>query len=71
MALVISPAHYLVHVQLNLLYQFWLHTSVVGKLGPLEYIFNTPSHHRIHHGALIIDCNHISTYQCFPLTLFR
>ena len=27
------------------------HTQVIGKLGPLEWIFNTPSHHRVHHGA--------------------
>lgn len=35
----------------NLLYQFWLHTEVVGKLGVLEVIFNTPSHHRVHHAT--------------------
>ena len=27
------------------------HTQVIGKLGPIEWIFNTPSHHRVHHGA--------------------
>ena len=27
------------------------HTQIVGKLGPFEWIFNTPSHHRVHHGA--------------------
>lgn len=27
----------------------WLHTEVVDNIGPLEYIFNTPSHHRVHH----------------------
>ncbi|XP_042894327.1 alkylglycerol monooxygenase-like [Penaeus japonicus] len=41
----------LVHIQFNLLYQFWIHTEVVGKLGPLEWVLNTPSHHRVHHGA--------------------
>lgn len=35
----------------NLLYQFWLHTEVVPKLGPLERVFNTPSHHRVHHAV--------------------
>jgi alkylglycerol monooxygenase len=35
----------------NLIYQFWIHTKLVNKLGPLEYIFNTPSHHRVHHGV--------------------
>jgi len=36
---------------LNLIYQFWIHTKLVGKLGFLEKIFNTPSHHRVHHGV--------------------
>jgi sterol desaturase/sphingolipid hydroxylase (fatty acid hydroxylase superfamily) len=31
------------------LYQFGIHTRTVGKLGPLEWVFNTPSHHRVHH----------------------
>ena len=36
----------------NLIYQFWIHTKEIKKLpAPLEYIFNTPSHHRVHHGA--------------------
>ena len=36
---------------LNLIYQFWIHTKLVGKLGFLEKILNTPSHHRVHHGV--------------------
>ena len=36
---------------LNLFYQFWLHTEMVGRLGPLEWILNTPSHHRVHHAS--------------------
>jgi len=35
----------------NLRYQYFLHTEAVGKLGPLERVFNTPSHHRVHHGS--------------------
>ncbi len=35
-----------------LLFQYPLHTERVGKLpAPIEYLFNTPSHHRVHHGA--------------------
>ncbi|MFT5159901.1 MAG: sterol desaturase/sphingolipid hydroxylase (fatty acid hydroxylase superfamily) [Paracoccaceae bacterium] len=34
-----------------LAYQTWLHTELIGKLGPLEYVLNTPSHHRVHHGS--------------------
>lgn len=35
---------------LNTLYQFWIHTETINKLGWFEYVFNTPSHHRVHHG---------------------
>lgn len=36
---------------LNLIYQFWIHTEAVKKLPRwLELVFNTPSHHRVHHG---------------------
>jgi sterol desaturase/sphingolipid hydroxylase (fatty acid hydroxylase superfamily) len=38
-------------LSLNLLYQFWLHVDWIPKLGPLELVFNTPSHHRVHHAA--------------------
>lgn len=45
---------------LNLAYQFWLHTELVGRLGPLEWILNTPSHHRVHHAsnACYLDRNY-------------
>lgn len=45
---------------LNTLYQFWIHTETIGKMGWFEYIFNTPSHHRVHHGRdpKYIDKNH-------------
>jgi sterol desaturase/sphingolipid hydroxylase (fatty acid hydroxylase superfamily) len=36
----------------NLIYQFFTHTELVGKPpGPIEFVFNTPSHHRVHHGS--------------------
>jgi sterol desaturase/sphingolipid hydroxylase (fatty acid hydroxylase superfamily) len=35
----------------SLVYQFWIHTETIGRLGPLEWIFNTPSHHRVHHAT--------------------
>jgi sterol desaturase/sphingolipid hydroxylase (fatty acid hydroxylase superfamily) len=42
------------------LYQFLLHTRLVGKLGVLEHVLNTPSHHRVHHGkdAQYLDKNY-------------
>ena len=45
---------------LNLLYQFMLHTTWVPKLGWLEYVLNTPSHHRVHHAANLdyLDANY-------------
>ena len=43
------PAAVASAMALNLMYQSWLHTMAVGKLGPLEGILNTPSAHRVHH----------------------
>jgi len=55
-----APQAVLGVVALNLLYQFWLHATWIPKLGPLEWVFNTPSHHRVHHGANpeYLDCNY-------------
>ncbi|MBN3519032.1 sterol desaturase family protein [Algoriphagus lutimaris] len=52
---------------LNLLYQFWIHTEVIGKMGFLEHFMNTPSHHRVHHGRnpKYIDKNHGGTFIIF------
>ena len=35
---------------LNTLVQFWIHTELIRDCGPIEWLFNTPSHHRVHHG---------------------
>lgn len=40
------------HHQFSYLYMFWIHTEAIKSLGPLEYILNTPSHHRVHHGKI-------------------
>lgn len=32
-------------------YQLWIHTEVIGRLGPLDRVLNTPSNHRVHHGS--------------------
>jgi sterol desaturase/sphingolipid hydroxylase (fatty acid hydroxylase superfamily) len=48
-------------IAINLIYQFWVHTELVMKLPAfIEYVFNTPSHHRVHHAANIryLDRNH-------------
>lgn len=43
-----------------LAYQFWIHTELIGKMGWFEKIFNSPSHHRVHHGSdeLYLDKNY-------------
>ena len=46
----VSPEVYMTSFTINLIYQFFLHASFVPKLGAAEYLFNTPSHHRVHHG---------------------
>jgi len=51
LALVFSPLQIATAYGINLLYQFWIHTELIDRLGPLETVFNTPSHHRVHHGA--------------------
>mmetsp|Transcript_10524 Transcript_10524/g.22895 ORF Transcript_10524/g.22895 Transcript_10524/m.22895 type:complete len:460 (-) Transcript_10524:1041-2420(-) len=48
-ALFFHPLVFAHHKSLNTLYQFWIHTTLVGSLGPLEYVLNTASHHRMHH----------------------
>jgi sterol desaturase/sphingolipid hydroxylase (fatty acid hydroxylase superfamily) len=44
----------------NLLYQFWLHAPWMPRLGPLEWVFNTPTHHKVHHASNpeYLDCNY-------------
>jgi sterol desaturase/sphingolipid hydroxylase (fatty acid hydroxylase superfamily) len=45
----------------SLMYQFWIHTERIGRLPkPIESIFNTPSHHRVHHGSndIYLDRNY-------------
>lgn len=60
----LPPAIFFVCAQINTIYQFWIHTRAIGKLGPLEWVLNTPSHHRVHHGrdAKYIDRNHAGVF---------
>jgi sterol desaturase/sphingolipid hydroxylase (fatty acid hydroxylase superfamily) len=59
----VPPKVFLLVEAFDTLYQFWIHTRTIGKLGPLEAVLNTPSHHRVHHGsnAKYIDRNHGGT----------
>lgn len=63
-----SPIVLLLNGELNLIYQFWIHTKAVDKLPSwFEAVFNTPSHHRVHHGInpKYIDKNHGGTLIVF------
>ena len=56
-----KPVDFVLISAYNTLYQFWIHTETIGKLPRwIEFIFNTPSHHRVHHGRdpKYIDKNH-------------
>ncbi len=55
------PIWILLMQQVSLIYQFWIHTETIQKLpAPLEFVLNTPSHHRVHHGRDLkyLDRNH-------------
>ncbi len=60
----IPPLIYLAAISLNTLYQFWIHTELIGKLGPLEAVLNTPSHHRVHHARndVYLDRNYAAVF---------
>ena len=51
----------------GLFYQFWIHADWLPRLGPLEWVFNTPTHHRVHHASNpeYLDCNYGSTLIVF------
>ena len=47
----IRPAMVQTARAINLIYQYWIHTDLIRRMGPLEGVLNTPSHHRAHHGS--------------------
>lgn len=55
------PAMIMLQMSISLLYQFWIHTEAIDKMPRwFEAVFNTPSHHRVHHGSnpIYLDRNH-------------
>jgi alkylglycerol monooxygenase len=54
------PLMYYSCFEIMTIYQFWIHTRAINKMGTYELIFNTPSHHRVHHGKnpIYIDKNY-------------
>ena len=54
----------IIQKSISLLYQYWLHTEMIPKLGLFGWLFNTPSHHRVHHGRnpIYLDRNHAGIF---------
>jgi sterol desaturase/sphingolipid hydroxylase (fatty acid hydroxylase superfamily) len=59
-----SPELILLQQAISLVYQFFIHTETVHRLGALEWIMNTPSHHRVHHAVNVryLDANHAGIF---------
>ena len=59
------PIIILFQMSISLLYQYWIHTELIDKLPKwFEFIFNTPSHHRVHHATnpQYLDRNHAGIF---------
>lgn len=54
------PLMVLMFSSISLVYQFWIHTELISRMGPFEWVMNTPSHHRVHHAtnAKYLDANY-------------
>ncbi|MEP1150681.1 MAG: sterol desaturase family protein [Balneola sp.] len=59
-----DPIQFVLVGGFNLLYQFWIHTEHINKIGWFEKFMNTPSHHRVHHGRdpKYIDTNYAGVF---------
>ena len=59
------PLMILTQMSISLLYQYWIHTELIHKMPKwFEFVFNTPSHHRVHHGSnpLYLDRNYAGIF---------
>jgi sterol desaturase/sphingolipid hydroxylase (fatty acid hydroxylase superfamily) len=59
--------HFFIMNALSTLYQFWIHTELVDRMGVLEKVINTPSLHRVHHAVnpQYLDKNYAATFICW------
>ncbi len=59
------PLMIFTQMSISLLYQYWIHTELIYKMPKwFEVVFNTPSHHRVHHGSnpLYLDRNYAGIF---------
>jgi sterol desaturase/sphingolipid hydroxylase (fatty acid hydroxylase superfamily) len=59
------PVMIFTQMSISLLYQYWIHTELIDKLPKwFEAVFNTPSHHRVHHGSnpIYLDRNYAGIF---------
>jgi len=59
------PLMIFTQMSVSLLYQYWIHTELIHKMPKwFEAVFNTPSHHRVHHGTnpIYLDRNHAGIF---------
>jgi len=59
------PVMVLMQIAINLIYQYWIHTEFINKMPKwFEAVFNTPSHHRVHHATnpQYLDRNHAGVF---------
>ena len=47
----VSPQIFIISNSVSLIYQFWIHTELIDRIDPFEWVLNTPSHHRVHHAT--------------------
>ena len=67
------PGMILFQMSISLLYQFWIHTELIQQMPKwIELFFNTPSHHRVHHGSnpIYLDRNHAGILIIWDQRLF-
>ncbi|MFY0631021.1 MAG: sterol desaturase family protein [Flavobacteriaceae bacterium] len=60
-----NPLMILMQMSISLLYQYWIHTELIKKMPRwFEFLFNTPSHHRVHHATnpQYLDRNHAGIF---------
>ncbi len=60
----VPPETFVTAYGVMIVYQFWIHTKLIDRMGPLEWVLNTPSHHRAHHAVAdrYLRCNYAGVF---------